>query len=300
MRDCVVENNTGSVGAGGLWINAVAPVTTCYAVVNNCIVRNNISTNAASSDGGAGVRIYRAGALINCQITGNVVTNNTGNYGGGMLVSADVGLPLIMSNCVVSGNTGVSGGGISLQTVPSAKLYNCLIKDNSGKGDGGGIIFSGQKTNELFNCTIVNNTDRGSEHVGGGIGKYAGGTPGAMLYNCIVYSNYYTADPGSAVKQNFGDYGWYVTFVNSCTAPSPSAGTQSTGVNTIVTYPKFVDPAGDYRLQANSPCINVGTNQEWMNGAVDLDGRHRLDRFRRQVDMGAYEYLLRGTMVGAY
>jgi len=33
-----------------------------------------------------------------------------------------------------------------------------------------------------------------------------------------------------------------------------------------------------------------------MNGAFDLDGHSRIDRFSGVVDMGCYEYLPAGTM----
>ena len=52
------------------------------------------------------------------------------------------------------------------------------------------------------------------------------------------------------------------------------------------------------RLTAGSPCINAGTNQAWMAGDVDLDGRTRVDRFSRLVDMGCYEYVPVGTLFG--
>ena len=62
--------------------------------------------------------------------------------------------------------------------------------------------------------------------------------------------------------------------------------------------PAFADIAAyDYRLTADSPCIDAGTNLPWMSGGTDLDGRARIDGFRRAVDMGAYEYLARGVMI---
>lgn len=65
--------------------------------------------------------------------------------------------------------------------------------------------------------------------------------------------------------------------------------------------PNFINSAGgadrNYRFNRPSPCFNTGTNQlDWMAGAVDLDGHHRIDVFSGIVDMGCYEYLLSGTM----
>jgi len=46
--------------------------------------------------------------------------------------------------------------------------------------------------------------------------------------------------------------------------------------------------AGNYRLTANSPCVNAGTNLPWMAGAEDLDGGQRI--LNGRVDIGAFEY----------
>lgn len=69
------------------------------------------------------------------------------------------------------------------------------------------------------------------------------------------------------------------------------------GSGNIAADPKFADAAnGNYRLTAASPCANAGLNQDWMAAAVDLDGRPRLDRFTRRVDIGCYEHHFRGAM----
>ncbi len=54
--------------------------------------------------------------------------------------------------------------------------------------------------------------------------------------------------------------------------------------------------AGNLRLANNSPCINTGTNQDWMTTTYpyDLDGRARI-RYGT-VDMGAYEIIYNGTV----
>jgi hypothetical protein len=60
------------------------------------------------------------------------------------------------------------------------------------------------------------------------------------------------------------------------------------GSGNISSDPLFVNAAaGNYRLQASSPCINTGTNESWMTGATDLDGTPRI--VGGTVDMGAYE-----------
>jgi parallel beta-helix repeat protein len=60
------------------------------------------------------------------------------------------------------------------------------------------------------------------------------------------------------------------------------------GVGNMMSPPAFVNPAaGDYRLATNAPCIDAGTNGEWMQSATDLDGKPRI--IHGTVDLGAYE-----------
>jgi hypothetical protein len=55
--------------------------------------------------------------------------------------------------------------------------------------------------------------------------------------------------------------------------------------------------SGNYRLSQASPCVNAGLNQSWMSGALDLDGRSRIDHFNQIVDMGCYEFLPSGMLI---
>ena len=51
----------------------------------------------------------------------------------------------------------------------------------------------------------------------------------------------------------------------------------------------------NYRLGANSPCINAGANTlSWMTNGVDLDGSRRI-RYGI-VDIGAYEHFYKGSI----
>ena len=62
----------------------------------------------------------------------------------------------------------------------------------------------------------------------------------------------------------------------------------ASGLDNISDDPMFVNAAaGDYRLSCGSPCINAGTNQPWMVGAMDIAGERRVARII--VDIGAYE-----------
>jgi hypothetical protein len=110
--------------------------------------------------------------------------------------------------------------------------------------------------------------------------SYGGGGIIGTLKNCILYSN--TAPSGS----NF--YSGALT--NCCTIPLPP------GTGNFTNAPLFVSlPAGNLRLQTNSPCINAGNNS-YAVGSTDLDGRPRI--VGSTVDVGAYEF--QGAGVGEF
>lgn len=132
-----------------------------------------------------------------------------------------------------------------------------------------------KKLTHLYNCILVGNSASTS---GGGV---SGGNP-CGINNCIIFFN--TAGSGSNWISTIG-------FTNCCTAPSQAG--WITG--NIAADPQFVDhAAGNYRLRADSPCVNAGTNQSWMTNSVDLDGRIRV-RYGT-VDMGAYETIYASTI----
>ena len=125
--------------------------------------------------------------------------------------------------------------------------------------DSGGTFYS-----LVENCTVVGN------HAANGGGSFLG-----TIENSILVGN--TASNGF---DNFRD----AQLTYCCTTPDPG------WPGNITNEPAFVDyAAGNLRLLSNSPCINTGTNQSWMTGAVDLDGNPRIFGGGR-VDMGAYEY----------
>ena len=111
----------------------------------------------------------------------------------------------------------------------------------------------------------------------------------STLRNSIVYGN-----SSKVTQTNVYLAGAGFTFTNCCVAPL----TGVVGADNTDQDPLYQGPAtGDYRLQAGSPCVNTGTNQDWMSTAVDLDGHARLDRFSGQVDMGAFEHVPAGALM---
>lgn len=80
MRNCVITNNIyGTAGIGG-----AGGVTVTGGTVENCLIANN---------NGRGVYMATAGKLINCTITGNEISDNSGN---GIKMTAG-----LVTNCIV-------------------------------------------------------------------------------------------------------------------------------------------------------------------------------------------------------
>jgi hypothetical protein len=172
--------------------------------------------------------VYLAnGASLSGFTLTNVATRAEG-YGSWEMCGGGVwseSLNVVLSSCVVTGNSAESeGGGVYYST-----LNNCTLTRNSARWYCGAALDS-----TLNNCTVTANS--------------GGGASGSTLNNCIVYFN--TADDGA----NF-DQSWCLLNY-CCTAPLPTD-----GVGNITNAPLFVDDAaGDLRLQPNSPCINAGLN----------------------------------------
>lgn len=271
---------------------------------------------AATHCGPAAIRcvyLSEGSSLIGFTLTNGATEAAWGVTGrGGGVYAASTGP--IVSNCVLVANDSYFGGGAEYCT-----LYKCLFAYNHSQGGGGahrsilyGCRVIGNSASDtggasfctLYNCLVAGNTNGGSTGKAGGIRNCAaynctivsnvaekcavGGVaelPESKLWNCIVYFNKGT----NAATGNWGDSS--IPFTNCCTTPMP------TGYSNITNPPTFIDPgAGNWRLSADSPCINAGTNGIWTTSyPYDLDGNKRI-RYGH-VDIGAYERFNTGTHV---
>ena len=262
ITNCEIIGNTAYGPApcfgGGIW--------TRNSTIVNCTIANNTILGSGESCG-AGIYSYAAAPFIsNCKIYGN--TCNASSYGGGVCLSDPRGIGTIR-NSLIYGNSAGNGGGISLYDT-AALIQNCTVVSNIASGSGGGIqgFITANLTNRIEDTVCYFNTC----------------ASGSNIFNWV-----HTTYTGS----------WQI--VNSCFAPSNAVNT--TGIqgyyyaNNTQADPLFAGKdAGNWRLTRDSLGVNTGTNQAWMDGAFDLDGRPRRDRFSRIVDMGCYEYLPQGAI----
>jgi hypothetical protein len=282
-----IRNGLAEQGAG--IHGGVFPDLTHATIQNNTITDN-------SAD-------QRGGGLLNCEgtIHNNTITGNSAERGGGLCYcdgtihnntiadnSAECGGGLaycggtIQNNTIVGNWAYVDGGGlrccsgtIQNKTITGlwalgGGLYSCggTIQNNTIAGNS-----AGQNGGGLYLCggIIQNNTITGNwAYRGGGLSSCDG-----TIQNCILWGN--TAQDEAQL------YGGS-TPTYSCIQDWSGGGERN-----ITQPPQFVDAAGsNYRLSANSPCIDAGNNEDWMADAVDLDGKPRI--INGTVDMGAYEY----------
>ena len=311
LNNCVISNNSAQYG-GGVYgpdgSQADCNLSNCLITLNtavyyggglfnvqikNSVISSNRQTSLSGAGGGAdsvwatnctfignsatmgGGAAYVAGQpsmLFNCELIGNIGGGCSGgnavgctflqNIGGGAY-EARLENCMIISNVVQtsSGSASYYGAGAS-----DCLLTNCLLAENSFTGSSTNIFGGGAYDSSLCNCTVISN----SAFLGGGIAD-------CQAYNCIVYYN------------NGGDYGVDSSTANQilddcCTALLPT-----NGIWNITNAPLFVNAsAGDFHLQANSPCINSGQNAYIPGTPTDLDGNPRI--VGGTVDIGAYEY----------
>jgi hypothetical protein len=252
-------------------------------VLSGFTIRNGTGTYIADPEypGTYGGGIEDAGSNIGAArptIEHNIITGNSAQRGSGGVGNCD---GLIRNNIII-GNSCQWGGGIAFC---DGTIENNLIVGNSATL-GGAICASNA---HFRNNVVVENT---ASDRGGGlfqVGTWPENPPGGSVTNCIIWGNSSPTDPQ----------------VHNSLAPTYCCIRDWTGGGTgdIALNPAFVDPDGpdddpntfednDYHLLPNSVCIDAGINEDWMNGATDLDGNPRilLGATSLTVDMGAYEY----------
>jgi hypothetical protein len=218
------------------------------------IEKCEIFSNYARSGGGIAISAYN-GEVADCYIHSNTNFDGPGNQ-----VSFRSGTA-IMKKCIIKDSFDCVSSTIDFAEGSTAILENILILSDNQIGDQG-VFYSWYNSNpKLINITVVNT------------GASAG--PLLTLGTSANFTISNSIASGFSLISGEGISARYSRFDNLVTGPG-----------NINSNPQFVDTENEnYRLQADSPCIDSGTTE----GApsTDIDGIARPQG--AGYDMGVYE-----------
>ncbi len=231
ISNCLIKQNFG---------NGIGCVDSTATIAGCTISGNNFSGGA---NGGGIYCINASPIIINCLIIGNLAKKSNG---GG--IYCDFSSSPAISQCNIIKNLAISGGGIYCDVNASPTIPNCIIARNSAFQYGGGIcstgagLISSEVTSlaiprpTIINCTITSNA--ASENGGGMYSTFSF----LKVSNCILWND--------SPDEVYGRF-YRITYSN--------VQGDYLGKGNINGDPLFVDSeAGDYHLQAESPCIGKG------------------------------------------
>jgi len=270
ISNCVVISNAAEIG-GGVFLRG--------GILEDSLVYTNLAESGGGGvycdddDDGFGGRIY------GCDITLNTGANSYGPGGGGVY-GRGVQLEKTYIRYNQARQISTDGGSVML-TGSNSWMRTCLVESNRAGRSGGGLYALLNPTVE--NCTfILNHADEGN---GGGMAIQNG----AVIRNCIIWYN--TCDRSTT---NIYSFNSPAPVYEHCCIPEPTNGT-----GLVQAAPQFEDVYdGGYNLLATSPCMDAGTNQPWMAGAVDLSGYPRI--YNQVVDIGVDENAILATRIERY
>ena len=219
-------------------------------------------------------------------VDGLTIQNGAARQGGGLNVlgSARIEHNLIRSNVAVTAIQALApgGGGLYCDSGEPIIANNVFVANSAPVSTGqigrGGAMFLDTPAGQLpgvFNNSFLTNRAAGA---GGGI--FLGASTGARIVNNIVAFG----SSGLAAANETNVVGFNCVFSNGTNDYSSI----TPGPGSLSTNPQFVDwVAGNYRLRADSPCIDAG-NAGAPLGNLDIFAEPRLAA--DLPDLGADEF----------
>ncbi len=187
IKNCVISNNLGLAEGGGI-LNFTLGTSTNPSIISVAVDSCTISNNKSGSGGGIfDFNVQNSQCIpvfADCKITGNTAATLTFSSTlipgiGGGISNMDSGPGATFTNCTISRDSAVSGGGIAnLNTSASSNgqepffttvFTGCKISGNYASNNGGGVFSMSPGDTlsaSLTNCIISGNY---AEVSGGGI-----------------------------------------------------------------------------------------------------------------------------------
>ncbi len=228
LDSCTLVNNSAQDNGGGVFSRG-------FITMTDCLVDSNFA------DVGGGVYTQNAGAVLaECIFNENAANTR----GGGVYAS----VTLTLTECIFLGNSAnTQGGGLYFSSGSPSTIVGCTFAGNSG-ADGAGLYCQSASSLEVSQCTF-------NANVGDAI-LVSGGSP--SIHNCILAN--------STIGYGIKTLGSAVPPITCCDVFGNATGNYGgtapvlTGIRgNISADPLFCDPvAGDFTLDAASPCLNPG------------------------------------------
>lgn len=279
-----------------------------HVTIKGLTIKYGLISSEMFTGGGLYVRTQNANILVeSCYFVSNRATHiyNDPNAGGVFLKAGGSGSIIVKKNTFIGNNANGFGGGLYTVGGNPNQIVDNLFVGNEGS-TAGGAVYMNSPTELIFqNNTLVANGNDGCDpsRCGGG-GLYVrlwGESASVKIFNNIFWTNTSATGKGDDVYlENDADgnsTGAVVNVWNNDYIDLDYEVVDGLSTNdNLHQDPVFVNTAtNNYRLEAGSPCIDIGTNQDWMTGELDLDGNARV--FNGIVDLGAYEYITNDIVV---
>jgi hypothetical protein len=258
----------GDVNADGVGDSSVIMLTADAGMNISAVVENISLTNGYADNGGA-VQLMANSGTVQLAVLNSIIAGNSATYGGGISALAiNAGATrLTLKNNMIVENTAAHGGGVDFYSAdPGSRMTiietNNTITSNSASV-GGGLHVVSERSGHI-SVTGRNEIIWGNE---------AGGGSDLFLYQDGSRTD---------VQLTASDIG---SVIND---PSHTGfGSYTQDINSINADPGFINPGlGDYRLSAESPCRDAGTQTG--SPLTDIIGQARPQG--NGVDIGAVEY----------
>jgi hypothetical protein len=224
-------------------------------------------------------------SISNVVFTSNNVAATAGDgYLIGILGTGVNGLEI--SDCTfVSNNVNPAYEGGQIYVSMSGGSLS-VLRCQMGSNRKSGIIMTGASVLGLTNCLIYAQTNHGVRVTAGTV----------SIANSTITSNLFfgvTNSAGTVSIKNSIVWDNGMGVANASVLYSDVQGlAENLATHVISQDPQFVGAiTQNYSLARSSPCLDVGTNEDWMATGIDLDKNSR--KFRGIVDLGAYELMYR-------
>jgi len=306
INNCTFVENSGEEGGGIYNNNSSAEITGCTFIGN------------IAGPGGGGIYNVQSNVIImKCQFI-----NNESMQGSGLLNFYES--QSIVYDCTFERNISLPDDSILGNFNSSPKIINCKFIDHLN-GDGSGMLNRTTSNPILINCIFIGKWQEESPDVA----MFNVDRSSPTIINCTFFNNssiygvcILNLDNGNPILSNCILWGKSLTIgplianynsITQVTYSNISGGW--TGEGNINQNPLFLDSDnGDFRLMADSPCIDTGDNNSVPADSLDLDGdgntteKIPFDLAGRQrirdgncdgqtvADMGAYEFYLIGDL----